>query len=80
MARFWPKSRYNGRVMAWEVSFYQCVWVTKFWAKFGQHCFMVYVKGASPFGAGSTAQICVHGGYLMTKLIFFEILFILTFL
>ena len=35
MARFWPKWRYNGRVMAREVSFYQCLWVTKFWAKFG---------------------------------------------
>ena len=35
MARFWPKSRYNGRVMAREVSFYQCLWVAKFWAKFG---------------------------------------------
>ena len=35
MARFWPKWRYNGRVMAREVYFYQCLWVTKFWAKFG---------------------------------------------
>ena len=35
MARFWPKWRYNGRVMAREVSFYQCLWVTKFCAKFG---------------------------------------------
>ena len=35
MARFWPKWRYNGRVMARELSFYQCLWVTKFWAKFG---------------------------------------------
>ena len=35
MARFWPKWRYNGRGMAREVSFYQCLWVTKFWAKFG---------------------------------------------
>ena len=35
MARFWPKSRYNGRVMAREVFFYQCLWVTKFCAKFG---------------------------------------------
>ena len=35
MARFWPKWRYNGRVMAREVSFYQCLWVTKFWDKFG---------------------------------------------
>ena len=30
MARFWPKWRYNGRVMAREVFFYQCLWVTKF--------------------------------------------------
>ena len=30
MARFQPKSRYNGRVMAREISFYQCIWVTKF--------------------------------------------------
>ena len=43
---FWPKLRYNGRVMAREVFFYQCRWVTKFFAKFG--C-IVYVKGASPF-------------------------------
>ena len=63
MAIFWPKSRYNGRVMAGEVSFYQCLWVTKFWVKFGCsrtprtasacaqlfHSFTVYVKGASPF-------------------------------
>ena len=35
MARFWPKWRYNGRVMAREVSFYQCLWVTKLCAKFG---------------------------------------------
>ena len=35
MARFWPKSRYNGRVLAREVFFYQCLWVTKFCAKFG---------------------------------------------
>ena len=35
MARVRPKSRYNGRVMAQEVSFYQCNYVTKFWAKFG---------------------------------------------
>ena len=35
MARFWPKLRYNSRVMAREVSFYQYLWVTKFWAKFG---------------------------------------------
>ena len=35
MARFWPKSRCNGRVMAQEVFFYQCLWVTKFCAKFG---------------------------------------------
>ena len=34
MARFWPKLRYNGRVMAREVSFYQCLWVTKFCAMF----------------------------------------------
>ena len=30
MARFWPKLRYNGRAMAREVFFYQCLWVTKF--------------------------------------------------
>ena len=35
MARFWPKSRYNGRVMAREVFFYQYLWVTKFCAEFG---------------------------------------------
>ena len=35
MAIFWPKSRYNGRVMARGVSFYQCIWGIKFWAKFG---------------------------------------------
>ena len=35
MAIFWPKWRYNGRVMAQEVSFYQCLWVTKLCAKFG---------------------------------------------
>ena len=35
MGRFWPKSRYNGRVMAREIFFYQCLWVTKFCAKFG---------------------------------------------
>ena len=35
MARFWPKSRYNGRVMAREVLFYQCLRVTKLYAKFG---------------------------------------------
>ena len=35
MARFWPKLRYNGRVMAREVFFSQCLWVTKFCAKFG---------------------------------------------
>ena len=35
MARFWPKWRYNGRVMAREVFFYQCLWVTKLCAKFG---------------------------------------------
>ena len=36
MARFWPKWRYNGRVMAREVFFHQCLWVTKFCAKFGR--------------------------------------------
>ena len=36
MARFWPKTRYNGRVMARETFFYQCLWVTKFCAKFGR--------------------------------------------
>ena len=35
MARFWPKSRYNGRVMAREVFFYHWLWVNKFCAKFG---------------------------------------------
>ena len=35
MARFWPKWRYNGRVMAREVSFYQCLRVTKLCAKLG---------------------------------------------
>ena len=33
--RFGLKRRYNGRVMAREVYFYQCLWVTKFCAKFG---------------------------------------------
>ena len=36
MARFWPKWRYNGRVMAREVFFHQCLWVTKLCAKFGR--------------------------------------------
>ena len=35
MARFWPKTRLNGRVMAREIFFHQCLWVTKFCAKFG---------------------------------------------
>ena len=35
MARFWPKSLYNGRVMAREVFFYQCLKVTKLCAKYG---------------------------------------------
>ena len=35
MAKFWPKACYNGRVMARQVSIYQCLRVTKFWAKFG---------------------------------------------
>ena len=35
MARFWPKLRYNGRVMAREVFVYHWLWVTKFCAKFG---------------------------------------------
>lgn len=35
MARFWPKRRLNGRVMAWKIFFYQYQWVTKFCAKFG---------------------------------------------
>ena len=35
MARFGTKWRFNGRVMAWEASFYQCLWVTKLCAKFG---------------------------------------------
>ena len=33
--RFGLKRRYNGRVMAREVYFYQCLWVTKSYAKFG---------------------------------------------
>ena len=36
MARFWPKTRLNGRVMAREIFFHQCLWVTKFCAKFGR--------------------------------------------
>ena len=36
MAKFWPKWRYKGRVMAREVFFHQCLWVTKFCAKFGR--------------------------------------------
>ena len=36
MARFWPKTRHNGRVMAQKIFFYQCQWVTKFFAKFGR--------------------------------------------
>ena len=36
MARFWSKTRYNGRVMAREIFFYQCLWVTNFCAKFGR--------------------------------------------
>ena len=36
IARFWPQLRYNGRVMAREVFFHQCLWVTKFCAKFGR--------------------------------------------
>ena len=36
MARFWPKTRHNGRVMARKIFFYQCQWVTKFCAKFGR--------------------------------------------
>ena len=35
MARFRPKTRLNGRVMAREIFFYQCLWVTKLWANFG---------------------------------------------
>ena len=35
MARFWPKTRHNGRVMARKIFFHQCLWVTKFCAKFG---------------------------------------------
>ena len=35
MARFRPKTGYNGRVMARKIFFYQCQWVTKFCAKFG---------------------------------------------
>ena len=35
MARFWPKTRHNGRGMAWKIFFHQCLWVTKFCAKFG---------------------------------------------
>ena len=36
MARFRPKTGYNGRVMARKIFFYQCQWVTKFCAKFGR--------------------------------------------
>ena len=36
MARFLPKTRHNGRVMAREIFFYQCLWVTNFCAKFGR--------------------------------------------
>ena len=36
MARFWPKTRHNGRVMARKIFFHQCLWVTKFCAKFGR--------------------------------------------
>ena len=36
MARFWPKTRHNGRVMARKIFFYQFQWVTKFCAKFGR--------------------------------------------
>ena len=36
MARFWPKTRLNGRVMAREIFFHQCLWITKFCAKFGR--------------------------------------------
>ena len=36
MARFWPKMRWNGRVMARDIFFHQCLWVTKFCAKFGR--------------------------------------------
>ena len=36
MARFWPKMRLNGRVMAQEVFSYQCLWLTRFCAKFGR--------------------------------------------
>ena len=36
MARFWPKMRYNGRVMAREIFFYHCLWVTKFCVMFGR--------------------------------------------
>ena len=35
MARFWPKTRHNGRVMARKIFFHQCLWGTKFFAKFG---------------------------------------------
>ena len=30
MARFWPKSRYNGRVMAREVFLYHWLWAKSF--------------------------------------------------
>ena len=61
MARFWPKTRYNGRVTAREIFFQQCLWVTKFCAKFVCqypqifHSFTVYVKGASPNVTSLTA-------------------------
>ena len=34
--RFGLKTRYNGRVMAREMFFHECQWVTKFFAKFGR--------------------------------------------
>ena len=36
MARFGPKTRLNGRVLAREIFFHQCLWVTKYCAKFGR--------------------------------------------
>ena len=71
MARFWPKSRYNGRVMAREVFFYQCLWVTKFCAKFGcsqtprtssapnSISFMACVKGAGLFESEQWINITI---------------------
>ena len=36
LKKIWAKMRYIGRVIAWKVYFYQCLWVTKLCAKFGR--------------------------------------------